>query len=119
MPQPRLTRKRSLPTLRTLMMGVAALFATDTQASTSEAKLTETLDTVPNSGRPNIGQVAVRTDGQKIYLSDDGTNFEELTIGHTVDGTRIKSLLRQLNVWMEPVIVPVRRVIFAYGGADA
>ena len=119
MPRPSLTAQWvSLTKLSTVAMSLVAFFAPQTQANTSN-RATGASIRGASSASLNTGQVMVRTDGQSLYLSEDGARYEELTLEDTAEGARLQKLLKELRVGSAPVRVPVDRLIVADGGSGA
>jgi hypothetical protein len=113
----RLSYKWAMPKLGTAMMALAALFTAGAQAATGEGKAPGRLKESINSSTSTIGQVLIRRDGERAYVSENGLTFDELDLNDTDEGRRLTRLLDALNVGSEPVRVPVDRLIVADGGS--
>ena len=111
-------RWASLAKLGTAVMGFSALFATETRANNSGTNPANPVGARPHAAPADIGRLLVRSEGGTLYLSEDGTRFEELVIDDSADGKRVKRLLEELEIGRDPVSVPVSRVIVADGGAS-
>jgi hypothetical protein len=101
--------------LGTAMMGLAALFTAEAQAATEPTGDVKGGVTPSRSG---IGEVLVRRDGHRVYISENGSAFEELQLDDTDEGVRLNRLLNELKVGAEPVRISVGRVIVADGGSS-
>jgi hypothetical protein len=101
--------------LGTAVMGLAALFTADARATTEPGGPAK-VGAIPSS--LGIGEVLVRRDGQRVFISENGSTFEELQLDDTDDGARVKSLLNELKVGADPVSISVGRVIVADGGSS-
>ncbi|HEX2726616.1 MAG TPA: hypothetical protein VHN20_12425 [Beijerinckiaceae bacterium] len=101
--------------LGTAIMGLAALFTADARAAT-EPTGTPKDGVVPS--RLGIGEVLVCRDGHKLYISENGVSFEELTLDDTDDGVRLSRLLNEMKIGADPVAISVGRVIVADGGSS-
>jgi hypothetical protein len=72
------------------------------------------------ASRSDLGaqEVAVKIDGESIFISQDGSNFEELRLGNTREAVLLKKLLREEGTDGRSVPVPVGSMIVASGGAS-
>jgi hypothetical protein len=69
-----------------------------------------------SSSRSN--EVAVRIDGENIYISQDGSTFEELYLGDTPEAAHLRKLLRDEGADGRSVSIPVGSMIVASGGGS-
>ena len=113
----RLSFNWTLPKLGTAIMALAAVFTAGAQATTSKGKSPEGLKESVNSATSMIGQVLVRRDGERVYVSENGVTFDELDLNGTDEARRLRTLLDALNIGSDPVRVPVGRLIVADGGS--
>lgn len=64
-------------------------------------------------------EVALRLDGETIYVSQDGGAFEELRLGDTPEAVHLRKLLRGAGGIGQSVSVPIGSTIVAGGGGGA
>jgi len=64
-------------------------------------------------------EVALRLDGENIYLSQGGSAFEKLRLGDTPEAAHLRKLLRDAGGMEQPVSVPIGSTIVAGGGGGA
>lgn len=104
-----------LPALGALMLGFGVL-AGDARADQSQHRPPES--TPDPSGRPtsNANEVAVRLEGENVFISQDGSAFEELHLGDTPEAVHLKRLLRDAGAEGHSVSIPVGAMIVASGG---
>src|SRR3954469_23595078 len=100
--------KRSVPLSGAIALGFRALVAGEARA-----------DRHPfvGSTEPTSSEVVLRTEGDRIYLSERGGIFRELLLGNTPEAAELRRLLKQAGD--ERVTVPVGSFIVANGGASA
>jgi len=63
-------------------------------------------------------EVVVKIDGENIFISQDGSNFEELRLGDTREALHLRKLLRDEVSDGRSVTIPVGSMIVASGGAS-
>lgn len=63
-------------------------------------------------------EVVVKIDGENIFISQDGSHFEELRLGNTREAVHLKKLLRDEVSDGRSVTLPVGSMIVASGGAS-
>ena len=70
-------------------------------------------------GQPDFAtrEVAVKTDGENIFISQDGRTFEELRLGDTREALHLRKLLRDEASDGRTITIPVGSMIVASGGA--
>jgi hypothetical protein len=105
-----------LPTWGALMLGLGGLVASGAQADKSEFL---PLGTSPESVKQlglSSDEVAIRTEGEKVYISERGSAFEELLLGDTAEAAHLRDLLRDARAAHHPVAVSVGSIIVANGG---
>ena len=73
-----------------------------------------------SSSQSDLGthEVVVKIDGDKILISQDGRNFEELRLGDTCEALHLRMLLRDEVSDGRSITVPVGSMIVASGGAS-
>jgi hypothetical protein len=72
-------------------------------------------DVKPQSPGPH--EVVVKVDGEKLFISQDGSRFEELRLGNTREAVHLRKLLRDEVSDGQSVTLPVGSMIVASGGA--
>jgi hypothetical protein len=105
---PRSSSKAWFPIARlgTLVMGVGALFGVHARAATPEVTA------------PAQDEVVVRSEGDKIYVSERGGSFQELRLGKTPAALHLRKLLDAAGAGRGSVSVPVGSIIVANGGSQ-
>ncbi len=63
-------------------------------------------------------EVVVKIDGENIFISQDGRNFEELCLGDTREALHLRKLLRDEVSDGRSLTIPVGSMIVASGGAS-
>ena len=99
-----------------LMLGVGAIVPTgDGRARSPEFALPEPISANQlHSGR--FDDVLMRIEGDKIYVSQRGGVFEELSMGDTPYAAHLRSLFRDAAIVDGIVSVPVGSTVVANGG---
>jgi hypothetical protein len=105
-----------LPAWGALLLGLGALIG-DARADRPELRPAGATPE-PSQSASRSGEVAVRIDGEKIYISQDGSTFEELRLGDTPEAAHLKQLLRDAGPDGRSVSVPVGSMIVASGGGS-
>jgi len=105
-----------LPTWGALMLGFGGLVAGGARADKSEFLPPGTTPESVKQRGSSSDEVAIRTEGEKIYISQRGSAFEELLLGDTADAAHLRELLREAGATDHPVAVPVGSIIVANGG---
>jgi hypothetical protein len=98
------------------ILGCGALFAGETQANRSQIQPLGATGPSNLLGR-NSDQVLLRIEGEKIYISQDGSKFNELPLADAPETTYFKALLRDADT--AEIAVPVGPIIVANGGSGA
>ena len=62
--------------------------------------------------------MAIRIEGQTIYISQGGSAFEALRLGDTPEAEHLRKLLRDAGAAGQTVSVPVGSMIVASGGGS-
>ena len=104
-----------LPAWGALLLGFGALIG-DAQADRPELRPS---GTAPEPSSPSFskpGEVAVRIDGENIYISQDGSTFEQLYLGDTPEAAHLRKLLLDEGAARGSVSIPVGAMIVASGG---
>jgi hypothetical protein len=94
-----------LPSRGALILGLGALPTTALQADAPEQN-------TPTS----FGNVLMRTEGGKIYLSEGGKKFQELQLRDSAEARFLKQLLEQNGTATAPAGLLLNPTIFAGGG---
>ena len=104
-----------LPAWGALLLGLGTLIG-DARADRPELRPSG-MPAEPSSRLASrAGEVAIRIDGEKIYISQDGNTFEELHLGDTPEAAHLKKLLRDEGADGGSVSIPVGSMIVASGG---
>jgi hypothetical protein len=104
-----------LPAWGALLLGLGALIG-DARADRPELRPSSAPAEPSSRTASGAAEVAVRIDGEKIYISQDGRTFEELRLGDTPEAALLKKLLRDEGANGASVSVPVGSMIVASGG---
>jgi hypothetical protein len=93
---------------------VALLFGGGALMSNAQADVKQ-----PPQGQPDFAtrEVVVKTDGEHILISQDGSKFEELRLGDSREALHLRKLLRDETSDGRTITVPVGSMIVASGGA--
>lgn len=92
--------RRSVRVSGALALGLGALVAGEARAA-----------------QPPASEVVLRTEGDRIYISERGDAFRELLLGDTPETAVLRRLLQQAGA--ERVTVPVGSIVVANGGGNA
>jgi len=105
-----------IPAWGALMLGLGVLIGGNARADQAKPELTPDL-----SGQSPFrsDEVALRLDGENIYVSQRGGAFEELRLGDTPEAAHLRKLLRDVGGTGKSVSVPVDSTIVAGGGGGA
>jgi len=106
-----------LPAWGALMVAFGALLAGDARADRSQLQPPEAAPE-PSRLASRLDQVAIRIDGENIYISQRGSAFEELRLGDTPDAAHLRKLLRDAGAEGQSVFVPIGAMIVASGGGS-
>ena len=106
-----------LPALSALLLGVGA-FAGDASADRSQIQPAEASPDRSERSTSNANEVAIRLEGETIYMSQNGGAFEELRLGDTPEAVHLKKLLRDAGADGRSVSIPVGAMIVASGGGS-
>ena len=98
-----------LPSRVALLLGLGALSAAGARANSAEAQPGASL-------AQGAGEVMVRADGGRIYLSEDGKTFEELQLGDTEAARHLRRLLE--NHGAAASGIRLHPMIFAGAGGE-
>jgi hypothetical protein len=99
------------------LLGFGALVG-DARADRPEFRPSGTTPEPSSRSASRPDEVAVRIDGENIYISQDGSLFEELRLGDTPEAALLKKLLRDEAADGRSVSVPVGSMIVASGGGS-
>jgi hypothetical protein len=104
-----------MPAWGALMLG--AVLAGGARADRSELRPPEATPE-PSRSASRFDEVAVRIDGETIYISQRGSAFEELRLGDTPGAAHLRKLLREAGAQGQPVSIPIGSMIVASGGGS-
>lgn len=110
---------RRLPKLGALALGFGGLFAASAPAERSEVPSIGPDVRSSQQREPARHAVVMRLEGEKIYISQSGSAFEELLLGDTQQAAYLRELLRNAGAAEGPVSVPTGSMIVANGGGAA
>jgi hypothetical protein len=105
-----------LPRWTALFLGFGALFAADAEAGQPENQAGGSAGGALED-RGTAGEVVIRAEGGKIYLSENGSGFEELSLTDTPEAAHLLRLLKETGAADSTMTVPVGGIIVAEGGA--
>jgi hypothetical protein len=105
-----------LPAFGALMLG--ALLAGGARADRSQLQPPEATPEPSRQSASRLDEVAIRIDGENIYISQRGSAFEELRLGDTPDAAHLRKLLRDAGAEGQSVSVPIGAMIVASGGGS-
>jgi hypothetical protein len=95
-----------------LALGFGTLVAGGAQAAASAPGV----GTTPS--RPDAAdEVVIRTEGEKIYVSQGGKAFEELSLRDTPEAAHLRKLLGDAGAATGPVTLPAGSFVVANGGS--
>jgi hypothetical protein len=98
------------------ILGCGALFAGEAQASKSQIQPIGAVGPSNLLGR-NSDKVLIRLEGEKIYISQDGSTFRELSLVDAPETIYFKELLRDATSAAREIAVPLGPIIVANGGS--
>ena len=99
-----------------LMLGAA--FASNAWAGRPDLLTPERTGVPSNQRGPQFDEVLVRIEGTKIYISEGGSAFEELSLGETLDAAGLRKLLTDAGAAKIAIAVPVGSIVVASGGGS-
>jgi hypothetical protein len=107
-----------LPAWGAIVLGFGALLGGEAQADSSQLQPPDETPECSGSSAFKLDDVAMRIEGESIYISQDGSAFEELRLGDTPEAAHLRKLLRDAGAVGQPVSVPVGSTIVASGGGS-
>ncbi len=107
-----------LPAWGALMLGFGALLAGDARADRSQLEPPEATPEPSRRLASRLDEVAIRIEGENIYISQRGSAFEKLCLGDTPDAAHLRKLLRDAGAVGQSVSVPIGSMIVASGGGS-
>jgi hypothetical protein len=105
-----------LPAWGALMLGFGALAGGSARADISPLQPPEATPEPSIELASRLDEVAIRIEGENIYISQDGSAFEELRLADTPDAAHLRKLLRDAGAEGQSVSVPIGSMIVASGG---
>ncbi len=107
-----------LPSRIALLLGFGALSATAAQANATEIELGNQPDRVPQQSAKSFGQLAIWSDGGRIFVSDSGKPAQELRLGDTTEARQLRQILQREGAAADsPRVLPDRIILVGGGGA--
>ena len=106
-----------LPALSALLLGVGA-FSGDARADRSQIQPPEAAPDRSERSASHSSEIAIRLEGDNVYMSQDGGAFEELRLGDTPEARYLRTLLRDAGADRRSVSIPVGAMIVASGGGS-
>ena len=106
-----------IPAWGALMLGVGVLIGGNARAD--HPKQPELTPDLSGQSPSRSDEVALRLDGEDIYVSQRGGAFEELRLGDTPEAAHLRKLLRDAGGIGKSVSVPTGSTIVAGGGGGA
>jgi len=107
-----------LPALGAIALGVGALFAGSAQAERLEAQPIKATPEQSRGSASSANEVAIRIDGNNVYISQNGSLFEQVQLGDTPEAAHLKKLLRDAGADGQSISVPIGATIVASGGGS-
>jgi hypothetical protein len=107
-----------LPAWGAIILGFGALFGGEAQADSSQLQPPDATPEHSARSALRLDDVAMRIEGEDIYISQGGSAFEELRLGDTPEAAHLRKLLRDAGAVGQPVSVPVGSTIVASGGGS-
>jgi hypothetical protein len=106
-----------LPSRIALLLGFGALSAAGAQASTTEIDVGKEAARVPQQSAKSFGELAIWSDGGRIYVSEPGKPAHELDLQDTAEARQLKQMLeRDGAVAASPRVLPNRLILVGGGG---
>jgi hypothetical protein len=106
-----------MPAWGALMLGLGVLIGGNARAD--QPKAPELTPDLSGQLPSRSDEIALRLDGENIYFSQGGGDFEELRLGDTLDAAHLRKLLRDAGGMGRSVSVPIGSTIVAGGGGGA
>ena len=105
-----------LPAWGALILGFGALLSGSARADRSQLESREATPEPLRRLASGSDEVAIRIEGENIYISQRGSAFEELRLGDTPDAAYLRKLLQDAGAVGQSVSVPIGSMIVASGG---
>ena len=100
------------------ILGCGALFAGEAHANKSQNQPVGAIGPSNPLGR-NSDKVLVRLEGEKIFISQDGSTFRELSLADAPETAYFKELLRDATSADREIAIHIGPTIVANGGGGA
>jgi len=107
-----------LPALAALTLGFGGLLGGDARADRPQIQPPGATPQPAGQSASRLHEVAMRIEGENIFISQGGSAFEELRLGDTPEAARLRKLLREAGAARQSVSVPVGSMIVASGGGS-
>jgi hypothetical protein len=108
-----------LPSRIALLLGVGALSATGTNVAAAEPHLGKGLTRAPQQSAKSFGELRIWREGERIYISEDGKDAQELQLGDTPQMRHLRHLLETEGAITGSPSVVQHRMILVGGGGNA
>jgi hypothetical protein len=106
-----------LPSRIALLIGVGALSAAGARADTNQPLSRSGTEPLSTKERAPT-QLRIWSDGERLYISEDGDRGQELRLGDTVEARHLRGLLDQYRAAATAEGMRFDRMILAGGGGD-
>ena len=107
-----------LPSRVALLLGFGALSVSGAQANVAESDLANNVTRVPQQSAKSFGQLAIWSDGGRIYVSEAGGPPQELRLGDTAEARQLRSMLERDGGTAGLPQILLNRIILVGGGGD-
>jgi hypothetical protein len=101
-----------------VVLGFGTLFAGDARADKSALQPLSTTLGPSNRLDLDADEVLIRTEGERVYISQRGSAFEELSLGNTPEAAYFRKLLRDAEAANGQISIPTGSFIVANGGSN-
>ena len=92
-----------------LLLGLGALSIAGARADTAP---------MPTSHSPDLGGLSIRSEGGRIYVSENGGDFQEIRLGDTREAHRLAELLARRDTGADRAAIALHPLILAGSGGD-
>ena len=107
-----------LPSRIALLLGFGALSVSGAQASVAESDLANNVTRVPQQSAKSFGELAIWSDGGRIYVSEAGGPPQELRLGDTAEARELRTMLEGDGGTAGLPQILLKRIILVGGGGD-
>jgi hypothetical protein len=113
-----LRRRLRLPSQVALLLGLGALSAAGARADTGLDQPGAGPAPLARGDQASAGEVLIRTEGGRIYLSERGGEFQELRLGNIPEAHLLKQLLDGVDAAAGSTGIRLSPVILAGNGGE-